>query len=250
MNSDQSSSHEIDYSQPIGYDSNGRPLYAHPPQTTHQKSQQIVHVMRPLSPEAPVVSPQQQARHEESRRKYPLLQLSVGEYVVSAIYRHPIGLLSIWAIWGGLTALLLGTSASIATGRLVLDTLDQDMMRMVGIFALGASVLTFLVGVVATIIYRGNKFFLTNESVVQFIQTGLFHRQQQSISLENIEDASYQQAGIIPHIFNYGSLRLSTEGEETTYQFQYVANPARQVALLNDAVEAFKNGRPLGIDDN
>lgn len=40
-------------------------------------------------------------------------------------------------------------------------------------------------------------------------------------------------------------IRLSTEGEETTYRFNYVANPKRQTAILNNAVEAFKNGRPV-----
>jgi hypothetical protein len=38
---------------------------------------------------------------------------------------------------------------------------------------------------------------------------------------------------------------LSTEGDETTYRFNFVADPKRHIAILNDAVEAFKNGRPL-----
>lgn len=239
---------QIDYSQPIGYDSNGRPLYARPPQEQAQPPQQTVHVMRPLSPEAPEVSPEQLKKYEESKRKYPMLQLSVGEFVVSAIYRHPIGLISIWLVWGGLTAVLLGLAASITTERLVIEEFDPELMRFSGVFALGVAILAFLIGLVSTIIYRGNKFFLTNESVVQFIQTGLFDRQTQSISLENIEDASYRQTGIIQHLLNYGSLRLSTEGDETTYRFIYVARPQYQVALLNDAVEAFKNGRPLSTD--
>jgi hypothetical protein len=90
-----------------------------------------------------------------------------------------------------------------------------------------------------------NKFFLTNESVIQEIQTSLFSHHEQTVSLANIEDASYLQQGIIQTMFNYGSIRLSTEGDETTYRFNYVTNPKQQIATLNNAVEAFKNGRPV-----
>jgi hypothetical protein len=61
----------------------------------------------------------------------------------------------------------------------------------------------------------------------------------------NIEDASYVQQGVIQAMFNYGAIRLSTEGDETTYRFSYVTNPKQQIATLNNAVEAFKNGRPV-----
>jgi uncharacterized membrane protein YdbT with pleckstrin-like domain len=100
-------------------------------------------------------------------------------------------------------------------------------------------------GYIAIWIYTSNHFFLTNESVIQEIQTSLFSKHEQTVSLINIEDASYQQQGILQAILNYGSIRLSTEGDETTYRFSYVANPKEQIATLNNAVEAFKNGRPV-----
>jgi len=65
--------------------------------------------------------------------------------------------------------------------------------------------------------------------------------------LSNIEDASFTQHGILQQILNYGDIRLSTEGDETTYRFSYVAAPKEHIARLNNAVEAFKNGRP--VDD-
>jgi len=98
-------------------------------------------------------------------------------------------------------------------------------------------------------VYINNKFFLTNESVIQEIQVSLFSRREQTVSLANIEDASYRQENLIQTLFNYGSIRLSTEGDETTYRFTYVANPKHHIATLNNAVEAFKNGRPVPSDD-
>ena len=68
------------------------------------------------------------------------------------------------------------------------------------------------------------------------------------MSLGSVEDVSFRQTGVLQTMFNYGTIRLSTEGEETTYRFHYVSNPKHQVAILNNAVESFKNGRPVTGD--
>jgi uncharacterized membrane protein YdbT with pleckstrin-like domain len=100
-------------------------------------------------------------------------------------------------------------------------------------------------GLIAIYVYESNRFFLTNESVIQEIQVSLFSHYEQTVSLANIEDASFSQKGIFQNLLGYGDIRLSTEGDETTYRFQYVANPKEQIAKLNNAIEAFKNGRPV-----
>jgi uncharacterized membrane protein YdbT with pleckstrin-like domain len=130
------------------------------------------------------------------------------------------------------------------------EYVPQESFASLAMVLLGLVVLIFLGGILATIVYEGNRFFLTNESVTQHIQTSLFSKKEQTISLSNIEDASFTQHGILQHMLNYGSLRLSTEGDETTYRFSFVENPSNQVALLNNAVEAFKNGRPVDPDEN
>jgi len=99
---------------------------------------------------------------------------------------------------------------------------------------------------VSSYVYLKNRFILTNESIIQEVQLSLFSRREQTVSLANVEDASYSQKGMLQYMFNYGSIRLSTEGDETTYRFDYVSNPKDQVGELNNAVEAFKYGRPIG----
>lgn len=234
--------------KPVAYDAEGRPLYAHPPQVPPAP---VVHVTRPHEPTAPQLSPQSQARHEAAVKEFPMLDLSAGEYVITAIRRHPIGLVSIWGSVIVLIALvcvvlpLLLVNGGAMTGLGI--NIEFGLMGLAVIMAL--SVLFLLGGYVAAHVYNSNRFFLTNESVIQHIQTSLFSRKEQMISLSNIEDASFRQHGILQHLFNYGSLRLSTEGDETTYRFNYVSNPRHQVKLLNDAVEAFKNGRPIANHD-
>jgi uncharacterized membrane protein YdbT with pleckstrin-like domain len=197
------------------------------------------------------LSDEQKKRHEESKKKYPYLNLSEGEFVISAVDRHFIGLFQIWAVVGVVIALLFLATYAFAGGALA-DESGQPLLSP-GVLAMPAILLTalaLLFGFVATSIYNANKFFLTNESVIQLIQAGLFSKREQTVSLANIEDASYNQHGIIPHLFNYGLLRLSTEGDETTYRFNYASQPQKTIAVLNNAVEAFKNGRPVtGNDD-
>ncbi len=207
---------------------------------------QIVYVTRPMDPQPQHVSEQAKQRHEESKKAFPYLNLSEGEYVISAVKRHPIGLFQIWVVVGFVFALLFAVLAAVSAGVLQNDSgQDQFPIEVIAIPLLLLGMVALLFGFIETSIYNANKFFLTNESVIQYIQTSLFTKRQQTVSLGNVEDASYSQDGIIPSMFNYGQLRLSTEGDETTYRFAYASHPEQQIAVLNNAVEAFKNGRPV-----
>lgn len=249
-NQPQTNNQPTDYTQPVAYDREGRPLYAHPPQQQPAAPQQVVHFTRAIEPAAPEVSEEIHQKHEQSRRHFPFLNLSESEYVISAVRRHPIGLLP----WVGLP--LFVTLAALA---LIPAYVEYTRTQGVGgglpggdtlaMILLGFAGLSWLIGLAGAYIYTRNKFFLTNESVIQEIQISLFAHHEQTVSLANIEDASYKQSNIIEQIFGYGTIRLSTEGDETTYRFAYVSNPKRQIAILNNAVEAFKNGRPIGPND-
>jgi len=268
-----------DYSKPVAYDTDGRPLYLRPedaaPQTDKPQTaeavgaaaaantveeggtddgkwapafnpqshgnHQYVHVARPIAPAEAEVPEEIMARAEESRRTYPHLNLSKGEYIILALKRHPIGLFNIWAATVLVIIALGGVMAAFIGGR-------QDESSLMLLAAAGLALVSFFAiggALIATYIYNANRFYLTNESVIQEIQVGLFNKHEQTVSLANIEDASYYQDGILPHAFDYGMIRLSTEGDETTYRFTYVTKPKQNLAILNNAVEAFKNGRPI-----
>lgn len=245
-----------DYDHPVAYDANGQPLYAHPPkaevtntsnaQPAQAAGTQVVHMSRPIEPVKPVISDATKLKHAESKRLYPHLNLSDGEYVISAVKRHPIGL--ILPIIVGV--LLVSFALIVVMNYEFLSQFLQVNGQVISYSAVLPFAITFITFIaVATyityFIYTSNRFFLTNESVIQEIQTGLFSKLEQTVSLSNIEDASFTQIGIIQQIFNYGSIRLSTEGDETTYRFSFVENPKEHIAILNNAVEAFQNGRPV-----
>jgi len=254
---------EQDYSQPVAYDAQGRPLYAHPPQQpapapqpvvpqdesrtlTQTAAHQVVHVARAMEPIKQELSEETKKRHERSARLYPMLNLSDNEYVISAVRRHPIGLI----IPISVGVLLIAAALTILSSYpAIVEALDiRGQLAEVSVMTAPILLFCLLIGLglfVVYYVYVNNKFFLTNESVIQEIQVSLFSRHEQTVSLANIEDASFYQQGILQQIINYGSIRLSTQGDETTYHFTYVANPKRHIATLNNAVEAFKNGRPV-----
>lgn len=243
--------------RPVAYDAEGRPLYAHPPvqpvapvsPEPTQPAQTVVHFTRALDPEHPTISPETQKKHEESVAMYPFLNLSAGEYVIRAVKRHPIGLI-VPLVLG---TLLIVVALTLLTGYPEFATALALTGPLAEVKTVAIPILLFCAVVgfgmfVSYYVYVNNKFFLTNESVIQEIQMTLFSKLEQTVSLNNIEDASFTQHGIVQQVFNYGDIRLSTEGDETTYRFSFVANPKEHIARLNNAVEAFKNGRPISDD--
>jgi hypothetical protein len=188
-------------------------------------------------------------RHNESKEKYPDLNLSQKEFVITYIKRHPFGL---WSIWLSSSVIIFITIAV-----LIMLIINQSLLTQIlgssltSVYLVLGAVTVFMITIsivgslLAAYIYKRNEFILTNESVIQHIQKGLFSRHEQTISLKHVEDASYQKTGLVQYIFNFGSIRLSTIGDESTYRFTFVENPKKQVAFLNNAIEKFKRGQSL-----
>jgi hypothetical protein len=272
-----------DPNKPVAYDSEGRPLYAHPPAQVASPSAgleshpanesqqaelhraaiaqeqagqqpgapQVVYMTRAVDPHQQEISDEVNEKHTQSIQKYPSLNLSEGEFVISAVKRHPIGLVSIWGVVAIAVLIIFIGFPMLLTSHTVFggNGLSSGAMISAGLVLLLTAALFVLGGIIATVVYNANRFYLTNESVIQHIQTSLFSKKDQTISLINIEDASYRQQGILQTILNYGAIRLSTEGEETTYRFNFVADPKKEIDRLNNAVESFKNFRPISGDD-
>ena len=265
--------------QPVAYDTEGRPLYHHPPQavpvpapstqsqsivTTRPDAHEghnfdpkiraqyanepsIVHAARSYEPKVPDISEALQRKHEESKQLYPFLNLSEGEFVILRIRRHPIGLLIPSSVTV-LVLVLLSVALLLVPDFYASQAATLTTLPSIGTVVGGILLLMLFAGTLGGIaiwVYLQNQFFLTNESVIQEIQHGLFSRHEQTVSLGSIEDASFKQNGVVSHIFGYGLMRLSTEGEETTYLFTYTANPKKQLAVISNAIESFKNGRPV-----
>lgn len=189
------------------------------------------------------VSEEEKKLHHKSKQLYPELSLSPGEYVLEAVRRHPVGLVAIWSV-----TLIISLLAIMLI--FFYDFYKDDLISNMGInpaslpsssmLILPAFILAIFFiagGFIATYVYNKNRFYLTTESVIQFVQYSLFNSKQQIVNLINVEDVSADRRGILQHILNYGTLRLSTQGEETIYRFQLVSDPSGVVSRINDATE-------------
>ncbi len=224
----------IDYSQPVAYDVDGQPLYAHP-----SVSENLHNDNRP---DNIVISDADKIKHMKSEKVFPELNLSEGDYVITSVRRHSIGILapiSVGVLLVFLAFVALFNYDLIAKSfQTISPVVDQSLIiGLVTIF----TVLIILSEYIVYFIYSSNKFFLTNDSIVQQVQTGIFSNSEHIINLGNIKDTSYSQTGIIQQLFNYGLIRLSTEGDETEYKFTYVVNPKEYVEIIDNAIEEYKN---------
>jgi len=216
-----------------------------------KKEANVIHVSRSLEPQKQEISPELAMKHKRSSEMYPDIDLSDSEYVLKVARRHPIGLfiqLSISLV------IFLAAFLPIIFASTVNSFLNDMISTEIPLYVFASiSIILILcslgIGAVILFVFKNNKLYLTNESVIQRVQISLFSKQEQSVSLGSIEDSSYKKTNILQTIFNYGDVRLSTVGDETTYRLSYVANPKEYMTTLDHAVEAFKNGRPITDSD-
>ena len=157
-------------------------------------------------------------RHERSKKDFPGLKLEDDEYVEFALKRAKICLM---LIWGGVAFGLIFVLAAflfILMGQSMIDSTGLNFL-----FIILAALLTavLIIGVVASMIYHGNKLFITNKHVIQMTMSSPTSNSVNVIDLSSVEDASFRQNSLLEKIFNYGTLRLATVGDETTYTFKY-----------------------------
>lgn len=245
-----------DDNQPVAYDTEGRPLYHRPENKPAETQPQTINATAPEQPQPlqqPVEPPSQSSRrsktlppglqlkHDESAVTYDWLGLSDTEYVVIDVERSIWGLIEIWAV-----ALLAFVAVLAAT--ILMTQLNDDMGygAVVGLVASGGC---FVGGMIGTYVFRQNYFIVTNERVFAKIQSTPVAQHSQNLELEHVEDCSYTQNGVFQTLFNYGSIRLSTVGDEHIYKFNFVDDPATQFAVINKVVQAVDESEPTRYND-
>lgn len=210
---------------------------------------QNVHFVRSREPIPEVISDSVRLKHQQSRKTFPELNLSEGEYVIMNIKRHSIGLIipTILGFFLIFFSLVVFVNVDLLTGPVKVNSVSLSSSDLVLPLFLFAG-LILLANYVIFYVYSKNQLFLTNESLIQHIQISLFSKKERVISLMDIEDISFSQHGLIQTVFNFGSMRLSTEGEGSTYSFDYTPDPKETVSNLSDAIESFKYGRAINQD--
>jgi len=171
-----------------------------------------------------------------------MVVLQPGERVVGEIKRHPIGIIMLY-LGVVLAALMIAFLAFLVLPGIIEQSSDSSIMTEVYAgLGLAVVVMVLILGI-STMVYWQNRWIITTDSVTQITQTGLFGRQVSQLSLDNLEDVTVDQNGILPHMFNYGYLKVESAGERSKFVFSYCPNPNAYARQILDIHEKFLEER-------
>lgn len=184
-------------------------------------------------------------QHARSAKDFPEIDLEQDEYVVLHIKRSRLGAAFIWGVVAtmivALSLVLIYFAGSAGLENTVFNMNDAAMHYLrLGVFVL--YLLFFFGGFVAQSIYDANHIYVTNHRIIQKSRSSIFANSTNIIELRRIEDVSFHQNTLIDTICHFGTLRMSTVGDETTYTLKYVDTPHDEVKTISHLVYECKKG--------
>jgi len=168
----------------------------------------------------------------------PLSAIQPGEATLFEIKRHPIGIIFAYLTAGLLLAILVALTLLLAPSVITNSTDSQVASISAVVFAVAAITTTGFLFIVSKI-YWGNRWVITSDSITQVTQTSLFHKQSSQLSLDDIEDATAEQNGILAQLFHYGVLKAETAGHHEKFVFIYCPRPSECAQRILAARERF-----------
>lgn len=182
-------------------------------------------------------------RHARSVKDFPGLKLEDGEYVEFAYTRAKICLFLIW-LSVGFSLIVVLLSLLFFINSQAIDEMGYNFVSVI-FFALFATII--ISGLIATMIFRNNKLYITNRRVIQYVMKSPVVTSRNFIDLFSIEDVSFRQNSILQQIFNFGTIRLATVGEETTYTFPQAVDPGDDIGTITRLIRDAKASRAAEI---
>jgi hypothetical protein len=186
-------------------------------------------------------------RHARSKKDFPALKLEDDEFVEFAFTRAKIFLFTRLIAIAGIVALVLLVLLFTIWKQDMLDAMGKNFMYIIVSSVIIAAVLA---SIIMLMLFRGNKLFITNKRVIQTIMLSPVSTSLNIIDLSSVEDASFSQNGLMQKLFHYGTLRLSTVGDETTYTFTFSdisPNELKEISKLISESKKKKKGDEIII---
>jgi len=222
--------------------------------------------MEPTQPQAPQSPPQGQQytppaveqsppktdsypEPSQDQKLHPMVVLQPGERIVANVKRHPFGILSMYAGAGVAVVVVIALAIFLPTQfDQYSDSSSAPIYIGAGIFLVGLLLMLWI----ATTVYWQNEWVVTTDSITQISQRSLFNRQVSQLSMDNLEDVTVDQNGLLPSMFNFGTLKVETAGERSKFTFPYCPNPnecARRILQVHeDFLEMRRNVGRGGVD--
>lgn len=169
--------------------------------------------------------------------KKSILDIDPSEIVLHEAKKHPIGLFVIL----GVTFMFLAVNFLLLFIIASNEDLFSSPVSDLGLaaFFIATTILVLLVGYIAQKIYRASEIVVTNENLIQIIQTGLLDRKVSQLNLAKIQDVTANQKGFLPTLLGYGTLNVETAGEASNYAFGPIDNPSIMAKHINEAHDQY-----------
>lgn len=178
---------------------------------------------------------QQQLPQPDTAKLDPMVVLRPGERVICEIKRHPFGILSMY--FSGLVAIVVAIVLAAFAPQIISTGTDISGVALVGAGIVIVGILLMLW--VATFVYWQNRWIITDDSITQITQDGLFGRRVSQLSMENLEDVTIDKSGIIQTMLNFGTLKAETAGERSKFMFPFCPDPATYARKILEVHETF-----------
>lgn len=176
-------------------------------------------------------------RNARSKKDFPFLKLEDDEFVEFAFSRAKVCLFLIYAgIAAGLVIVLLAFLL-VLFGQNTIDAMGRNFLMIILLCIIATALLACII---ATMVHRGNRLFVTNKHAIQKVMKSPFATSVNEIDLSSVEDASFHQNGILQNLFGYGTFRLSTVGDETTYTLNYANISAEELKAVSKLITEAK----------
>ncbi|MCL2002174.1 PH domain-containing protein [Candidatus Saccharibacteria bacterium] len=163
----------------------------------------------------------------------PAAQLQDGEEVKVIIQRSKVSLVAVWAVE---TAIIILLALAIAA-MLLNDSSDNNMRAFLPLLIFLIPI-TVGIGIIQTRLNFKNRMFITNRRVIYERVENLLSRKTKIIELHKIESKKVVKEGVLPHVLGYGTLKLATKSDETTYAFPYCDLPKSKLDLIGELIAA------------
>lgn len=89
-----------------------------------------------------------------------------------------------------------------------------------------------------------NLYIITNKRIVDIDFLGFLYKNISETSLDNIEDVTSTVGGATRVIFNYGTVKIQTAGQQREFEFTDVSNPSKVRDIIADIVVERGSRRP------
>lgn len=156
-----------------------------------------------------------------------------GQHFITLIKKHLIGLVYqyLWVIFGTISLFVIAT---LAAPGFVNDISGAGALAGILVIAVVVFILILL-----TNIYLHNSLVITDKETIQVLQRGVFQLKVSHLSHADVEDITAEQNGLLPTLFNYGTLHIETSGELKNFAFSYCPDPDRYARIVLEARQSF-----------